>query len=214
MGTSVSLYQNTIAAGGPNDSSSIGATWVFVMSGTNWSQQGSKIIATGYSGTPSQGTSVSVYENTLVIGGPGNTTAGAIWIYLLNSGAWTQTQMLTGTGSTGASQQGTSVSIYSNYIAVGGPNNSTNIGASWIYYNNTAIFTDYNNVLINTVNNIVPQSHGSRHSLGGNDVLALTNDKLWIGNASNQIAEQTMSGDGTISNTGVFTLSAPSTSVT
>jgi hypothetical protein len=41
----------------------------------------------------------------------------------------------------------------------------------------------------------------------GSDLPALTNDQIWIGNGSNVATAQTVSGDATLSNTGVLTLS-------
>jgi hypothetical protein len=51
---------NTLAVGGDRDNSNIGATWIFTRSGGIWTQQGSKLVGTGYSGTPYQGMSLDV----------------------------------------------------------------------------------------------------------------------------------------------------------
>jgi hypothetical protein len=59
LGISVSLSAdgNTLAVGGYADSSFIGATWIFTQSGGIWTQQGSNLVGTGYSGASQQGVS-------------------------------------------------------------------------------------------------------------------------------------------------------------
>jgi hypothetical protein len=95
QGYSVSLSAdgNTLAVGGPRDNNNIGATWIFTRSGTTWTQQGSKLVGTGVTGSTSQqGSSVSLSKNgnTIAVGGnTDNTTGtrpaiviGATWIFI------------------------------------------------------------------------------------------------------------------------------------
>jgi hypothetical protein len=56
---SLSADGNTLAVGGSLDNSNVGATWIFIRTNGTWTQQGSKLVGTGYSGSPRQGVSVS-----------------------------------------------------------------------------------------------------------------------------------------------------------
>ncbi len=87
QGYSVALSADgsTAIVGGPADNSSVGAAWIFVRSGSTWTQQGSKIAGTGGVGATDQGFSVSVSSdaNTAIVSGYGdNTDMGAAWIYM------------------------------------------------------------------------------------------------------------------------------------
>jgi hypothetical protein len=52
---SLSADGNTLATSGYSDNTFIGATWIYTRSGGIWTQQGSKLVGTGYSGIPRQG---------------------------------------------------------------------------------------------------------------------------------------------------------------
>ncbi len=86
QGGSVSLSAdgNTLAVGGRDDNSGIGATWMFTRSAGNWTQQGSKLFGTGYVGEPRQGRSVSLSSvgDRLAVGGRSdNSNTGATWLF-------------------------------------------------------------------------------------------------------------------------------------
>src|SRR5262249_55139148 len=73
QGTSVALSAdgNTAIVGGSADSSAVGAAWIFVRSGSAWTQQGSKLVGTGAGGAASEGISVALSAdgNTAAVGG-------------------------------------------------------------------------------------------------------------------------------------------------
>jgi hypothetical protein len=73
-GYSVALSADgkTAIVGGYNDNGGVGAAWVYTLAGGVWTQQGSKLVGTSYSGGPNQGWSVALSEhgNTAIIGGP------------------------------------------------------------------------------------------------------------------------------------------------
>ena len=142
QGNSIALSAdgNTLAVSGPQDNSGIGATWIFTRSGTTWTQQGSKLVGTG-AATAQQGTSVALSAdgNTLAVGGmwDNNGNTGATWIFTRSGTTWTQQgNKLVGTGSVGTQIfQGASVSLSAdgNTLAVGGYNDNSNKGATWIF---------------------------------------------------------------------------------
>jgi hypothetical protein len=88
-GVSVSLSAdgNKALLGGAGDNNEVGAAWVFARSGGLWSQQGSKLIGTGATGTrsPRQGTAVSLSADgyvALVGGLADNDFLGATWVFV------------------------------------------------------------------------------------------------------------------------------------
>src|SRR5262245_20271722 len=89
MGGSVALSAdgNTAIVGGTGDSD-LGAAWVFTRSGGVWSQQGAKLVGTGWVGVTQQGWSVALSAdgNTAIVGGPGDNPTnfvgvGAAWVF-------------------------------------------------------------------------------------------------------------------------------------
>ena len=104
----------------------------FTVTTTNYpaTQQGNKLVGTGYAGQPWQGSSVSINAdgNTAIIGGDNDSTTGAAWVFTRSNGVWTQQgSKLVGTGYIGGPEQGSSVSISAdgNTAIVGGWNDNS-----------------------------------------------------------------------------------------
>jgi len=159
QGTSVALSAdgNTAIVGGPADSGTAGAAWVYTRSGGVWTQQGSKLVGTGALGTTVlQGWSVALSSdgNTAIVGGPNdNGGAGAAWMYTRLGDVWTQQgSKLVGTGAAGSAQQGYSVALSSdgNTAIVGGPYDSGTAGAAWVYTRSGGVWTQQGSKLVGT----------------------------------------------------------------
>ena len=112
---------NTALIGWPDDNQYLGASWVFTRTGNTWTQQGSKLVGSGWAmGPPGviyQGISVALPGdgNTALIGGPldGNFT-GAGWVFQRSGGVWSQIgEKLVGVGAPFPDVQGTSVALSS-----------------------------------------------------------------------------------------------------
>lgn len=136
----ISADGNTAIVSGYYDDSNAGATWVFTRSGTTWTQQGSKLVGTGVSGSiAEQGSSVglSADGNTAVIGGNRDDNfVGAAWVFSRSGSTWTQQgSKLVGTGATGASRQGNSLALSTDgqTVFVGAQGDNGNNGASWVF---------------------------------------------------------------------------------
>jgi hypothetical protein len=139
---SVSADGNTAIIGGYGDNGTIGAAWIFIRSGGTWTQQGQKLVGTGYTGTPRQGSAVSISGdgNTVIIGGPTDSTnKGGVWVFIRSGSVWTQQgQRFRGSGGVGNPSFGNSVSISAdgNTALIGGPsdiNGIYQVGAAWIF---------------------------------------------------------------------------------
>jgi hypothetical protein len=142
LGTSVALSAdgNTAAIGGSGDDSGVGATWIFTRSGSTWSPQGGKLVGSGGVGEQQQGSAVDLSSdgNTLVVGGAfDDSRAGAAWVFTRGNGTWTQLGgKLVGMGFAGPMQDrgaGTAISGDAKTLLVGGNNDNSGVGASWVF---------------------------------------------------------------------------------
>ncbi len=96
IGSSVAISSdgNTVLVGAQIDNQSHGAAWVFVRSGSTWTQQGPKLVPNDGSNAPNSafGSSVALSGdgNTAVIGGDMDSGTGAAWVYTRSGATWTQ----------------------------------------------------------------------------------------------------------------------------
>jgi gliding motility-associated-like protein len=136
---------NTVIMGGPYDSSSRGAAWVFIRKGTTWSQDGGKLFDdTNVNGSQGQGISVglSADGNTAIVGAPlENSQEGAAYVFVKSSSAWDrQPKKLAITDYVSTKWQGISVALSADgaNAIVGGSVDGNARGAAWVYLKNGA----------------------------------------------------------------------------
>ena len=176
----VSADGNTAIVGGYNDNSIRGAAWVFIRSGGMWTQQGSILYGSGGSWAQ-QGMSVSISAdgNTVIIGGNNdNNGQGAAWVWTRSGGVWTQQgNKLVGTGNTGAANQGVSVSLSAdgNTALIGGSNDNSQLGATWVWTRSGGVWTQQGSKLVgngnvgasNQGNSVSVSADGNTAIIGG-----------------------------------------------
>jgi antibiotic biosynthesis monooxygenase (ABM) superfamily enzyme len=143
QGQAVSLSADgttAIVGGNADNFTTQGAAWIFTRSGTTWTQQGTKIVGTGYTGAAAgQGWAVSLSAdgNTAILGGyADNSDQGAAWIFTRSGTTWTQQgNKLVGTGAVGAARQGWAVSLSADGTTaiLGGYADNSDQGAVWAY---------------------------------------------------------------------------------
>lgn len=158
QGTAVAISHDgkTIIVGGPADDNNKGAVWVFVRSGSSWSQLGSKLAGTGSAGAAQQGTSVAISGdgNTLAIGGVADDFyAGATWVFIRNESQFLQAgSKITGPGGVGKSRQGAAVALDAsgNTLAVGGYQDNNRQGAVWVFSRNDCDWNSNTGKLVGT----------------------------------------------------------------
>jgi hypothetical protein len=187
QGLSVSISADglTIAVGGPNDNSTIGATWIWVYNSTMWVEQ-AKLIGTGYSGTPHQGSNnkLSADGNTVAVSGvvDGAGFIGAVWVfqrtvYGPNNGTWSQMgSKLVGTNYIGGANQGTGLDMNADgtLIAVGGPGDNSFAGAVWIFELVNGLWTQLGN-------KILPQDNAGQPNFGTSLAVSASGTSLFVG---------------------------------
>lgn len=177
QGCSVSISSdgNTIAFGGYSDANYIGAVWIFIRNNGIWTQQGSKLVGTGSTGSE-QGYSVSISANgnTLVEGGPiDNSETGAAWIFTRIGNVWTQQgAKLVGSGAVGYSQQSiVAISSDGNNFIIGGYGDNESRGAVWIFIRNGNLWSQQGPKLVgNDTSGIGAMGTSVSMSSNGNSV--------------------------------------------
>jgi hypothetical protein len=124
-GTSVSIFNDTIAVGSPGDSdngSGSGSVYIFIRNGNLWSEQ-QKLIASDGVGGDCFGHSVSTYEDHVLIGAYNEGSDGSAYVFERDTGTWNQEQKLLPNSAT--AQFGYSVSLSSNTALIGSYGDST-----------------------------------------------------------------------------------------
>ena len=135
---SISADGNTVIVGGYSDNFNKGAAWIFVRNNGFWTQQ-AKLVGTGMIGSFAlQGYSVSMSAdgNTALVGASFDSSGlGASWVFTRTEGVWSQQAKLVGASAVGYSKQGESVSLSADGCTalIGGPSDSSNVGAGWIF---------------------------------------------------------------------------------
>ena len=151
FGVAVSLSGDTLAVGAPgeasaatgvngnqadNAASSAGAVYVFVRTGTTWTQQ-AYLKASNTGAGDDFGSSVSLSGDTLAVGAKfeasaatginGNqadnaaTLAGAVYVFVRTGTTWTQQAYLKASNTEAGDEFGSSVSLSGDTLAVGAP---------------------------------------------------------------------------------------------
>jgi hypothetical protein len=136
FGISVAIDGDTIVAGAPSKTISgttgRGAVYVFVRSGTTWTQQQQLIASDGTMGD-NFGTAVAVSGDTILIGAlnhavGANSRQGAAYVFVRSGSTWTQQQKLTASDGLTSDQLGGAVALVGNTAVVGAREN--NFGAN------------------------------------------------------------------------------------
>ncbi len=160
QGLSVALSSdgNTAIVGGYLDANQVGAAWVFTRSAGVWSQQGNKLVGTGYVQFPTQGRSVALSAdgNTACVGGNGDNAArGAVWMFTRTGGVWAQQgNKLVGTGAVGNAQQGWSVALSAdgNTLVESGIVDNGLSGALWSFKRTAGVWSQQGTKFLGTGN--------------------------------------------------------------
>lgn len=163
FGNDVALDGNTLVVGANGESSSAtgvngnqaddsaqfaGAVYVFVRSGTTWTQQ-AYIKASNTGEADFFGTSVAIDGNTLVVGANGEdssatgvggnqsdnsaSSAGAAYVFVRNGTTWSQQAYLKASNTEENDQFGTDVAIEDDLIVVGAPREDGSRGAAYVF---------------------------------------------------------------------------------
>ena len=142
FGGSVSIYEDTIVVGAPYDDdkgSYSGSAYIFEKNSNGEFKQIQKIESRYGDSNDYFGASVSIYEDTIVVGAHGNYYPGSGYIFEKNSNEIFEEIQRIGAGASN-NRFGSSVSIYEDTIVVGAhydDNKGSDSGASYIFEKNS-----------------------------------------------------------------------------
>ena len=141
FGKSVSVSGDTAVVSANADDSSKGSAYVFIRSGTTWTLQ-QKLTANDGAEADYFGESVSIYENTIVVGAPWDddilSYSGSAYIFTRSDNSWTHQEKLNADDPQYDNQFGQSVSIYEDTVAIGANGNDGYNGAVYVFIHNNS----------------------------------------------------------------------------
>jgi hypothetical protein len=176
QGSSVAISANgdTALVGAPAYNSFKGAAWVYVRTGSTWSEQ-AKLVGKeegGGSGFTKQGFSVALSANgdTALIGGPGDGTEGAAWAFTRSGSTWEEKAKLVGKEASGDAEQGSSVALSANgeTALVGGHVDAGGVGAAWVFTGSGSSWSQQGKKLVG--------AHGAEPTIEQGTSVALSGD--------------------------------------
>jgi hypothetical protein len=133
LGYSVALSGKIAVIGAYGANNNTGAAYVFVQSGSTWTQQAKLTAADGVPGDET-GASVAVSGNRSVIGAPyKNKGTGAAYVFVQSGSNWAQQAELTASDGASEAQCGFSVAVSGNTAVIGAPGRSNYTGAAYVY---------------------------------------------------------------------------------
>jgi uncharacterized repeat protein (TIGR01451 family) len=141
----VAISGDTIVVGADSEDTAggtdAGALYVFVRSGTSWSEQ-QKLLASDGAAGDFLGWSVGVWGDTIVAGafrdnGPGGLDVGSAYVFVRSGNAWSEQQRLTAPDAAPNNNLGESVSISGDTIVagalIGDSPAASNTGAAYVF---------------------------------------------------------------------------------
>ena len=162
FGFSVSVGGDTAVVGATGNNSR-GAAYVFVRSGTTWTQQQKLTASDGLAGD-AFGTSVSVSGDTAVVGAIGNNSQGAAYVFVRNGTTWTQQQKLTASDGVAGDFFGRSVSVDQGTAVIGAQAKNSAQGAAYVFRNTGSSGPDFL-ITKSHVGNFTPGQVGATYTI-------------------------------------------------
>jgi hypothetical protein len=142
FGNSVAISVRTIVVGSQRDDDAgadSGSAYVFVRSGTNWSQQ-AKLTASDAAAGDEFGVSVAISGETIVVGAPSDSDAGpfsgSAYVFVRNGMSWSQQAKLTASDAAAGDEFGISVTISGRTVVVGSRSDDDagfNSGSAYVF---------------------------------------------------------------------------------
>lgn len=175
MGNSgaISADGNTVVIGAYTGSGNDGRAYAFVRSGTTWSQQ-AVFGGGGFFGTSM---ALSADGNTAAFGGPDvNNYNGYTWVWKRTGTSWSQQAQLAPSASSinGSANTGRAMALGAdgNTLIVGGPYDSAQIGAAWVFTRSGTTWTQRGRKLTGI--------GGSGSIISQAGALAISGDGTWV----------------------------------
>ena len=134
FGASVAISGDTVVVGAIGDDdngSDSGSIYVYVRSGTSWSEQ-AKLTASDGVSSDQFGASVAISGDTTIVGVDKNSGDGAAYIFARSGTSWSEQDKLTASIGTGNEKFGKSVSISEDTVIISAEGHNDN-GAAYVF---------------------------------------------------------------------------------
>ena len=200
FGTSVAISGDTIVVGAYADDVGAvvdqGSAYVFIRSGTTWTQQARLTAADGAAGD-NFGFSVTISGNTAVIGANyddvgSNTDQGSAYVFTRSGNIWSQQAQLVATGGSAGDHFGSCAVISENTVAIGASTDdvgsNTDQGSVFIFTQSGTTWSQQAKLTV---------AGGSSFDYFGHDI-ALSGDTLLATSAWDDVGSNTDQGSVTI----------------
>ena len=187
----VAIDGNTIVAGchltNINGNTAQGAVYVFVRSGSSWTEV-QRLLAGDGASTDRFGTSVAISGPNLIVGAPqkvinGGIHAGRAYVFVHNGSQWSEQGTLTATDPAAFNYFGNYVAIDNGNVAVGNnPSPGAGAPAAYVFVRSGSVWTQQQKISVCEPSGSSPQScrFGSTVSIRGNSI-AVGNQNLNVG---------------------------------
>jgi hypothetical protein len=131
---SVALSADTLIAGAMQYPPGVAAGYVFVRSGSTWSQQAALTASDGVTGD-AYGNSVALSGDTAIVtaAASGTMRQGAAYVFVRSGSSWSQQEKLTAADGFNFDSFGTSGSISGDTVIIGAPGKTQNLGAAYVF---------------------------------------------------------------------------------
>jgi predicted porin len=156
FGSSIALFNNTLAVGAPGEKSSAtgidgnqdnnsltdaGAVYVFTRNNSQWGQQ-AYLKASNTDNDDRFGSSIALFDSTLAVGAPGEDSnaagidgnqdnnslsdSGAVYVFTRNDSQWSQQAYVKASNTGNEDRFGSSIALFNSTLAVGAPGEDSN----------------------------------------------------------------------------------------
>lgn len=202
FGRSVAVSGETVVIGAPWKGGNAGAAYVFVRSGSTWTQQ-AILTSTGTGAGDYFGESVSVSGDTALVGASGqDNRSGAAYVFVRNGSTWTQQRFLKAPIAEPEDRFGFSVAVYGDTAVVGAYNESSNArGVDGDPANNEALSSGAAYVFIRAGGVWSQQAYLKASNAEASDffgeAVALFGDTIIVGASGESSGAQGVNGDET-----------------
>jgi hypothetical protein len=138
---SVAISGTTAIVGAPGKNVSSGVAYVFVLSGTNWTQQ-AELTASDAARNDAFGWSLAISGSTAVVGAPGhNSFAGAAYVFTQTGVTWAEQAELTASDGVASDRFGWSVANSGSIAIVGAYLKNSYSGAAYVFMRSGTAWT-------------------------------------------------------------------------
>ncbi|MEQ1518741.1 MAG: dockerin type I domain-containing protein [Usitatibacteraceae bacterium] len=133
FGRNVALSGDTLVVASRGEDSAAGAAYVFVRSGSTWTEQ-ARLTANDRAANANFGSPVVISGNTAIIGSSfGDALAGSAYVFVRDGTSWTQQSKLVPSDSTARDLFGISASLDGDTAIIGAHGTDTSTGSAYVF---------------------------------------------------------------------------------